>query len=192
MGNPLTDSAIGKNRQDLMTTVMGEHESALLRYTARITNSATAAQDVVQNVFIKLFRGWEEGMHPTRNLKAWLYRVAHNEAIDYIRRESRLQVLHMKHAEEQKQVCPDGRNCAGAPDEKRQLVLQHVRKLHSREQQVLMLRLEEGLSYEEISKVTGRTPGNVGNILHHAVKKLSKSLQKEDAIWKTAIPSAGA
>ena len=61
--------------------------------------SAGHAQDVVQNTFIKLFRKWKKGMQPSNRLKSWLYRVTHNEAVDLIRRESRLQVLHAKHAE---------------------------------------------------------------------------------------------
>ena len=56
------------------------------------------------------------------------------------------------------------------------MVLTELRRLHEREQQVVLLRLQEGLSYKEIAEVTGRTEGNVGNILHHAVKKLSKRL----------------
>ena len=52
------------------------------------------------------------------------------------------------------------------------MVLEHVRKLDAGQQQILLLRLEQGLSYREISEVTGRSEGNVGNILHHAVKDL--------------------
>ena len=79
-----------------METIMAEHESALLRYATRILNNASAAEDVVQGVFVKLFRAWKEGMKPSDQLKSWLYRVTHNEAIDHLRKESRLQALHEK------------------------------------------------------------------------------------------------
>jgi RNA polymerase sigma-70 factor (ECF subfamily) len=139
-----------------------------------------AAQDVVQNAFIKLFKNWEPGMKPSARVKGWLYRVTHNEAVDLIRKESRRRALHERHAEEQ-DACPDGRNCAMSEQERRALVLTHLGKLDEREQQVVLLRLEEGLSYKEISEATGRTVGNVGNILHHAVRKLSKSLRAAGA-----------
>jgi RNA polymerase sigma-70 factor (ECF subfamily) len=180
------DTGVGhveaQDRERQMRSIMTEYEGALLRYVCRILNNPTQAQDVVQNVFIKLFRKWNKAMDSSAQLKSWLYRVAHNEAVDLIRRESRRRALHEKH-EEQRQI--QGETGHGGPltdDERKEMVLQLARKLHPREQQVLMLRLENGLSYHEISEVTGRSEGNVGNILHHAVKKLSASLKRAGAI----------
>lgn len=167
--------SVERSRQ--MEVVMAQHETALLRYATRIVGDAHLAQDVVQNAFIKLYSSWKEGTRPTERLKAWLYRVTHNEAVDIIRRESRLHVLHQTHAEEQAAECPDGHNCpAAANTEQFETVLKHLRRLDPLERQVLLLRLEEGLSYAEIAAVTARTTGNIGCILHNAVTKLSKHL----------------
>ncbi|MEM7396947.1 MAG: sigma-70 family RNA polymerase sigma factor, partial [Verrucomicrobiota bacterium] len=77
-----------------------EYESSLLRYATRILRDENAAQDVVQNTFIKLHKAWIDGTtRPNRQLSGWLYRVTHNHAVDYIRRESRLRVLHEQQAE---------------------------------------------------------------------------------------------
>ena len=160
-------------RSGQMESIVTEHKTALLRYAARILGDPTAAQDVVQNAFIKLFKSWQDGTRPTRALRGWLFRVTHNEAIDYIRRESRLRNLHEQHAEQKGKNCPDGRNCPTGSDERKEMVLNVMKKLHPREQQVVLLRLEEGLSYKQIAEVTGRSEGNVGNILCHAVRKLS-------------------
>ena len=157
-----------------MEAIVAEYETGLLRYATRILHNSSSAEDVVQNVFIKLFRRPGEPAKPSAQLKSWLYRVTHNEAVDHIRRESRLRLLHDRQAGEQaSMVCADGVNCEPSHEEKRELVLKHVGALKPNEQQVLLLRLEEGLSYKEISAVTGRTVGNVGKLLHHAVKKLS-------------------
>jgi len=161
-----------------MEAIVAEHETALLRYATRILDNPAAAEDVVQNVFVKLFEHWKKGMRPSDQLKSWLYRVTHNEAIDFIRRESRLKILHMKQAEEEKKNCPDGVHCPESDTERRLMVLEHVRSLHPVEQQVLLLRLEEGLSYREIADVTGRTEGNVGCILHNAVLKIGKKVKE--------------
>lgn len=168
----------GSSRMAQMEAIVVEHETALLRYATRVLNNPSAAQDVVQNVFIKLFNQWKKGTHPTDKLKAWLYQVTHNEAVDYIRRESRLRLLHDKEAEE-RTSCPDGRNCPASVEEKRGMVLQHLRELSPAEQQVILLRLDEGMSYRDIAGVTGRSEGNVGNILHHAVKKLATAVAGE-------------
>lgn len=169
-----------RGREAQMEAIMKEHEAALLRYAARLVNSPVAAQDVVQNVFIKLFRAWKPGTHPSAQLRAWLFRVTHNEAVDTIRRESRLSLLHEKHAEQRLADCPDGRHCAEKAEQKER-VLALLPKLSSPQQQVLLLRLDQGLSYREISAITGRSEGNVGNLLHHAVKALSERIKREEA-----------
>lgn len=171
-----------RNREEMMEAIVCQHESALLGYASRLVNSTTAAQDVVQNVFIKLFRRWDGTSQPSPKLKNWLFRVTHNEAVDLIRRESRLKVLHEKQAEDGGTACPDGRNCPPSHEERKATVLHYVKRLHPREQQVVLLRLEQGLSYRNIAEITGRSEGNVGNILHHAVHKLSTVLQKEGVI----------
>ena len=198
-----------------METIVSTYETPLLRYAARILNNPVTAQDVVQNVFIKLFRSWERGadgakglapsstghvnrsafpggrhsygaadveMQPSLQLKSWLYRVTHNEAVDHIRRESRLRLLHEKQVEDRSVACPDGRNCPASMNEKREMVMQLLGTLHPREQQVVLLRLDGGMSYRQISEITGRSEGNVGNILHHAVKKLSANLKEAGAL----------
>ena len=85
MTGAATDSPGGRtDRMAQMEAIVAEHETALLRYATRLVNSPTAAQDVVQNVFVKLFRGWDRGTRPSAKLKGWLYRVTHNEAVDLI------------------------------------------------------------------------------------------------------------
>jgi RNA polymerase sigma-70 factor (ECF subfamily) len=157
-----------------MEAIVAEHETALLRYATRIVNSPTLAQDVVQNVFIKLFKVWQTGMRPTDKLKGWLFRVTHNEAVDFVRRESQLRVVSEEQAKAMTAECADGVHCPSTVENKRELVLQNLRKLHPTEQQIILLRMQEGLSYSEMSEVTGRTEGNIGCILHNAVRKLAQ------------------
>ena len=163
----------GQEIGDRMDAIITEYEAPLLRYASGLLRDPHAAQDVVQNAFIKLFRQWAPGKQPAESLRPWLYRVTHNEAMDYLRSRKRLAFLHWKQAQEPVQA-PDP-----AGDERIEQVLAAVRRLEVHEQQVVLLRLQEGLSYEDIARVTGRTTGNVGCILHHAVKKLSRLVQRE-------------
>ncbi len=57
-------------------------------------------------------------------------------------------------------------------------VLEQIDRLKPHEKQVLVLRLQEGFSYAQIAEITGRSQGNVGNILHHAVARLSGLVAK--------------
>ncbi len=156
--------------------IMAQHESALLRYATRLVNDPHTAQDVVQDVFLKLLRGWQNGSKPTPQLTGWLYRVTHNLAVDHIRRESRLKILHQNQAQEQPAVQHPPQHEELQQREAMDLALLHLRKLDPAEQQIVILRLQEGMSYRQIGEITKHSEGNVGFILHHAVKKLTQSL----------------
>lgn len=162
-----------------MEDIVTAYESALLRYAARLVNNMDSAQDVVQNAFIKLFNSATAPLDGPQ-LKSWLYRVTHNEAVDLIRRETRLRRLHSEQAE----ACELNNPIAASRkdrthDDRLAAVREKLHHLHPREQQVLLLRLQEGLTYKEIAEVMGRSTGNIGNILHHAVRKLSQRFCKE-------------
>ncbi|NLE68062.1 MAG: sigma-70 family RNA polymerase sigma factor [Lentisphaerae bacterium] len=161
--------------------VMEAHEGALLRYATGLLRDAHAAQDVVQNVFVKLFRSRPAARAAAAySVRAWLYRVAHNEAVDYLRHEGRLRSLHENHGREAA-LRKDKAGGAGG-DGRMELALQCVDRLDAAEREVLLLRLQEGLSYREISRVTGRTEGNTGCLLHHAVRKVGSMVRRMDAL----------
>jgi RNA polymerase sigma factor (sigma-70 family) len=162
-----------------LESVMDQHESALLRYATRLVNDPNTAQDVVQDVFLRMFRGWKDGAKPTPQLSGWLYRVTHNVAVDYIRRESRLRILRRKHSEVLPITAPANPSEQLEKQSVLSAVLRQLRKLDPKEQQIVILRLQEGLSYRQIGEITMRSEGNVGFILHHAMKKLSKFLVQD-------------
>lgn len=167
-----------------LETVMARHEPALLRYAARLLNNAEAAQDVVQDTFIRLHQQRGRQFQSGDHIAHWLYRTAHNRAVDYIRRESRLKKLHETAADEPA-VGLEKISVPSTPDpaeERRQLALEHLARLDPAERQVLLLRLQDGMSYRDISRVTGRSEGNVGCLLHHATKNLTASLKQAGAI----------
>ena len=167
-------------RRELMTGVIHEYESPLVSYAMRLVGGDLAnAQDVVQNVFIRLYQKWPPGMKPGAQLKAWLYRAVHNEAVDLVRRDQRRYKLHERQAAEPTAVkCEDGVHCEIEEKDRKALVLKLLSKLDTRERQVVLLRMQQGLSYKEIAAVTERTVGNVGNILHHAVQKLAAKVRR--------------
>lgn len=150
---------------------MNTYAPALLRYAERLVRDPHTAQDVVQHAFIR-FAGLEDERKPHESsTKSWLYRVVHNRAVDHIRSDQRRKELHETHAE-----LEEGRRDAGHLHKRKQAVLDSVHLLNEKEQTVLLLRLEEGLSYQEIEQVTGIKQGNVGYLLHHAIRTLSEHL----------------
>ena len=173
-----------EDQEQELEDIVARHEAALLRYATRLVNDVTAAQDVVQKTFIKLCHSWKTGTHPTAQLSAWLYRVTHNAAVDYIRSESRRSTLLKKHASDREARTARGPN-QNEISEAADLAAQMLKLLSLRERQLVILKVYEEKSYREISAITGLTESNVGYILHHSMKKLAEMLKADIAARKS-------
>jgi RNA polymerase sigma-70 factor (ECF subfamily) len=164
-------------RQQHIEAVVREYQQPLLRYATRLLRNGTLAQDVVQGVFIKLFRQWQPSQRASPTLRQWLFRVTHNEAVDMIRAEETRRRLHERSAEE----APPS-NDGGVVEERHALVLASLQILTDGERQVVLLRLQQGMSYDEIAAVTRRPRNTVGVMLHQAVRKLSEKLRGKETL----------
>ncbi len=159
--------------------IVNEYETPLLRYVTRIVSHHDVAENIVQETFIKLYKKWKDDLTPSPQLSSWLYRVAHNMTVDYMRKESRKQSLHKRHAEEKQTYAPPNRGGFFRISEPAANAAKALKKLSEREQQLVVLKVYEEKSYKEISNITGLTVSNVGYILHHAMKKMALLLSTE-------------
>jgi RNA polymerase sigma-70 factor (ECF subfamily) len=183
-GRESNDPLLQSSPAPVPTTLEGameQYQSALLRYATRVLNNEDAAQDVVQEAFIRLHGKMESISRRGVPLKGWLFRTTHNAAVDYIRKESRLRNLHQKQSKQAESFAAD---CNGPCDceEREALVLQHLNVLKPKEREVLVLRLQEGMSYKEIAAVLKRSEGYVGTLIHTATKKMSQSLRQAGVV----------
>ncbi len=177
-----------QNRRDRIAAfeaVVTEYEAALLRYASRILRDDDAAQDAVQNTFIRLLDKWKDELVPSPKLSSWLYRVAHNCAVDHLRRESRRRLLHLSQAREAPTETPPNRGDAFAISDRAAQAAEVLRTLSLREQQLVILKVYEEKSYREIGDIAGLTPTNVGYILHHAMKKMAAQMEDRAAAQET-------
>jgi RNA polymerase sigma-70 factor (ECF subfamily) len=157
-----------------LTELMNTHAPSLHRYAARLICDADAARDIVQQVFIRLSQLGESKRPAPATAKSWLYRCTHNLAVDTIRADQRRKRLHEEHAHLQKINQPE------THAHKLDQVLRLVDRLDEKQRAVLLLRLQEGLSYREIAETTGLKEGHVGYLLHHAVSQLTQWIQGEE------------
>ncbi len=160
-----------------ITEIIKEREAPLLRYAGRLIRDSEAARDIVQEVFIKYLRiSQDQGHVKIDNLPAWLYRVTRNMCLD-----------HLKSKRVQLEIPIDENiaNFAGgeSPDrtfekeETMTLIRKKLMNLEPRDREVVILKIEHGRSYKEISEIMGLSVTNVGFILHTAIKKLAKDLK---------------
>ena len=157
-----------------LETIVSAYERQLLVYVARITGSPSFAEDIVQEAFIKLAQQWRGPMEVGAQISAWLYKVSHNEAIDYIRKEKRRGEINKHHVEERGETVPPSEGQGINPNSfDAQRVLDALEVLNERERNLVVLKVYEEKSYKEIAAITGLSTGNVGFILHKAMQKLA-------------------
>lgn len=153
--------------------VVSALEAPLLRYAARIANNSAFAQDIVQNAFVKMIKGWKGEYKATPELSSWLYKAVHNEAVDLVRSEERRRRLHEEHGAE---AFAQPNESETEPDEAGAIAAEALESLSPREREVVVLKVYEEKKYREIAEITGMSVDNVGVTLHGALKKLSAIL----------------
>lgn len=167
-----------------LKAVIDAYEKPLLGYVSRLLGGGTLfAEDIVQNTFLKLIRSWKEPLVPSPALSSWLYRVAHNELVDFVRKEQRQRLLHAEHGEEAiggQGATTDPRELSGGVSDQALGAAEALRRLGDRERELVVLKVYEEKSYKEIAEITGLTVSNVGFILHTAMKKLATMLSKKE------------
>lgn len=168
----------GDARLQAFERIVADRESALLRYVMRLINDRDAAQDVVQETFLRLHRNWQPEMDTPEAASNWLYRVAHNCAVDHVRKEVRRSRLHERHSAEQADWAPPDRGQGFRISEAAERAAAALQALNLRERQLVILKVYEQKSYREISAITDLTETNIGYILHHAMKKLARALRE--------------
>lgn len=147
-------------------------EGPLLRFAFGLLGRRAAAEDVVQEAFLRLHREWEG----VRNPRAWLYRCVRNLAYNEQRDHGReILTEDAGTLEPHPQAAPDeelGRHEAiGAL----RLLLS---ELNPDDAHLIDLKYRQQQSYAAIASTTGLSIGNVGYKLHHLLKFLAQSLRQ--------------
>lgn len=150
--------------------VFEAEESPLLRFAYGILGRREVAEDIVQEAFLRLHGHWDE----VRNPKAWLYRSVRNLSLNHLRDHKRETITE----ETEEWSVEKGPREALARLEAAGAVQLLIAELPEAEAALIRLKYDEGLRYEEISKRTGLSVGNVGYKLHHLLKGLSVSLRR--------------
>jgi RNA polymerase sigma-70 factor, ECF subfamily len=154
----------------------------VISFIARITADRALAEDLAQETFVKAFRSLA-AFDTTRRLSSWLFRIAHNTAIDAMRRSSPSQAaatsLDARHL--LSSVVPDETATPPAPDpvERRELgeaLESALAQLRPDQRAAIILRYESGLSFDEIGTVLGVPDVTARSHVHRARKELARLL----------------
>ncbi|MBX7208695.1 MAG: sigma-70 family RNA polymerase sigma factor [Verrucomicrobiaceae bacterium] len=161
----------------LVKEALDLYESSLIAYAASLLNGdIDRARDVVQDTFLKLWLADPEKVR--ENVKAWLYTVCRNRAFDVLRKEQRLDLGNDEIITEHRDWRPDPSQSSDT-HELCDRIWQLVEHLSANQQEVLRLKYIHDCSYKDIAAATGLSVGNVGFLMHVAIRKLRDLLSKE-------------
>jgi RNA polymerase sigma factor (sigma-70 family) len=149
--------------------IVERYRSPLMRYCTRLLTH-DHAEDVVQQTFVNALSALNGDERP-RELRPWLYRIAHNLAVNSL----------LKNGSEYEQLSEDYDGVPQPPDivERRwrlRALVQSIRDLPERQRSALVLREFEGRSYEEIARELEATPPIVRQLLHRARSRVRDSV----------------
>ena len=165
------------DRERAFTEIVKAYSERLFWYVRRYVSSHEDADDIVQDIFVKVwaalpsFRGESQFF-------TWLYRIATNEALNYVRRQKVRAALSFRpiDAEMERRVDEDPWFNG---DEAERTLMKALQKLPLKQRVVFSMRYFEDMSYEEISEVTGTSVGAVTECYHIASKELEDELLKK-------------
>lgn len=176
---------MGKDKEEARAHWINEalalYEIPLLRYAVSILGDVDRARDVVQDTFLKLCR--QDSRTLGDHIAPWLFRVCRNRALDIQRKEGRMNRQSVD-SEMLRDPVP-GPMAALESREYRSLLNKLLLELSDNQREVVRLKFQNGLSYREISDVTGLSVSNVGFLIHTAIKSLRgkfKAIQSHDRI----------
>jgi len=174
----------GDANAERMQMLLRRFELPLLQFATRITGDRERARDLVQETFVKF---QNNGAFQSPQPATWLFTVCRNGALNLCRKERRMQYLDERliEAREAEQPMPfewlEQKEAAG-------FLLQIVATLPPRQQEVLQLKFQNDLSYQQIAEVTKTTANNVGVLIHAALKTLRQKYAQTAKDFITFTP----
>jgi len=169
------------NKRDYQN-FLREHQDRVFSYALYMLRKREDAEDVTQEVFVKVWRNWDNIDQSKR--EAWIMRVAHNYCIDMFRKKTgnRKYWSSIDDNEYQLNRNPETWHMPEdqfAQDEKQQNLLNAVSELPEKTQSMMLLHYYQGYKFYEIGEIMGLSLSAVKTALHRGRKQLSVTLKKQ-------------
>lgn len=158
--------------------LVSRYQKKLFSYIYRLIGNKEEAEDLLQNVFLKVYK-YCDNFDTERKFSSWIYRIAHNEAVNYIKRKSIKKFISLEDFVSSKDRI-ETKTDAKSPmevwigKELRKEMEDALKKLPDKYKEVLEMRYFSEKSYEEIGKVLKKPVNTVGTLINRAKDRLEK------------------
>jgi len=165
-------------KQDLVK-IYEQYSPSLYRYAVRLIGDQVTAEDCVAETFSRLLHALRNGGGPRENIRAYLYRMAHNWIVDhYRRRDERTESLEI---EDQVDPLSNPAHLISQQQDREQIRMALLR-LTNEQQQVIYLRFLEDLSHEEVALAVGKSTEATRSLQHRALATLRRMLDDQEKV----------
>jgi RNA polymerase sigma-70 factor (ECF subfamily) len=152
------------------------YRGPVLSLIVSLTGDPVQAQDLLQIVFFRAFRGLA-GFRFRSTLLTWIYRIARNECRDHLKRR-RAPAVPLEDIVGSRYEADRARGPEAGPTAA-EAVRNAVLELPFKMREVVVLKYQQDLSYDEMSRVLGCPPGTVASRLNRALAELGSRLHAE-------------
>jgi RNA polymerase sigma-70 factor (ECF subfamily) len=156
-----------------LTQIYEENFDRIYRYIVLKIGDRTEAEDMTQQVFINVLKSISSYKSKGMPFTSWLYRIAHNQVVDFLRKKSRRTLVPLD--ESMPSMADDPESTAVRRIEIERLAVA-AKKLTPAQQEVVSLRFAAELSVAEVARVMGRSEGAIKALQHSAIVTLRRVL----------------
>ncbi len=161
-----------KRDQEAFAQLYEEHFDKIYRYIVLRIGNETEAEDMTQQVFLNALQSISSFKWKGIPFSAWLFRIAHNQVVDYLRKKKRTPVLLDE-------------SLASGDDAPQQIaerkldierLLKATKQLTEAQREVISLRFTSELPIAQVAKIMGKSQGAVKALQHSGIVALRKAL----------------
>lgn len=174
-----------EEREELkIEKIVKEYLSMVYRFAYRLVGNDSDAGDIAQEVMVKVWKNLSK-YDSSQDFKPWLFQIARNTSIDWLRRRRQIPFSHLDLVDEEGNDRAFSENLADLellPDEVfaqteiQEKFKQALETIPLAEREILVLHLEEGLTFAEISKIVKRPLNTVKSAYRRSLAKLRSQL----------------
>ena len=154
--------------------IVREYSEPLYWHIRGIVNSHEDADDILQDTFVKIWRSLPD-FRGESAVSTWVWRIATNEALSFLRKKRVRAMLQFKSIDEQAERTDSGDPWFNGDEAARKLSVA-IAKLPDKQRAVFHMRYYEEMPYEQIAEITGTSVGALKASYHIAQDKIKEQL----------------
>ena len=179
----LLDAYLVSGNNQAISKLIERHRRRVYDYIYLMVKDSEVAEDICQETFVKAIRVIEEGRYEDNGkFQSWVMRIAHNQVIDYFRRQKKAPTITESDAGYD--IIGTQRLSEGSIEDKivKEQIVADLRRLAEEQREVIKMRYYAGLSFKEIAEQTNVSINTALGRMRYALTNLRKMIKENNLI----------